>query len=203
MPTAVRTRLQMVNHILAAAGKAKVASLTPPVSPNVTQAEDALDTADRIAQSEGWYFNTERQVVLSPAGGVITVGGDIISLDITEEIVINPTFGGVREVTLRGTTVFDLTDGANTDQFTNDITVDQIKFLDILTELPAVAQEYIVARATSEFVRSVTNNDSRTQQAIQREQQAHIAIQREHGRTGDFNSNNALSVVAVTGSRRR
>jgi hypothetical protein len=193
----------MVNQMLISAGKAKVASLTPPVSPNVTIAEELLDDADRKVQVKGWYFNTERRVVLSPAGGVITVGGDIMSLDITEESATNPSFGGVYEVTLRGVTVFNLTNGANTDQFTSDITVDQIRFLDMLTELPSVAQDYIAARATSEFVRTVTNNEPRTQQAIQREQQAHVAIQREHARTGDFNSNNARSVFSVTGSRRR
>ena len=100
----------------------------------------ALDEISRSVQSEEWHFNTEINVVYTPAGdGSIAVSEDIIELDPIDVSI---------DVVQRGVNLFDR--GNNTSTFTKDLKVNQTRLLD-WDSLPEPARRYITLRASRVF----------------------------------------------------
>ena len=98
-----------------------------------------LDEVSRAVQSEGWHFNTENKVTLSPAGdGTITLDEDVLEIDTTNS----------PDIAQRGLALFDRTN--NTSVFTSDLEVNLTRLLD-WTSLPEAARRYITLRASRVF----------------------------------------------------
>ncbi len=100
----------------------------------------ALDEISREVQSEGWHFNTEVNVTLSPAGdGTITLTDDIIEMDTIDSSI---------DVVQRGLKLFDRSN--NTSVFTSNLKVTQTRLLD-WESLPEPARRYITLKASRVF----------------------------------------------------
>ena len=141
MPT-LTTKLEAINSMLGHIGESPVNSISNsnalPVS--AATAISALDEISRSVQSEEWHFNTEINVVYTPAGdGNIAVSEDIIALDPLDVSI---------DVVQRGITLFDR--GNNTSTFTKDLKVNQTRLLD-WDSLPEPARRYITLRASRVF----------------------------------------------------
>ena len=141
MPT-LTTKLEAINSMLGHIGESPVNSISNsnalPVS--AATAISALDEISRSVQSEEWHFNTEINVVYTPAGdGNIAVSEDIIALDPLDVSI---------DVVQRGVNLFDR--GNNTSTFTKDLKVNQTRLLD-WDSLPEPARRYIALRASRVF----------------------------------------------------
>tara|TARA_Y100000992_G_C21114593_1_gene418919 strand:+ start:10 stop:699 length:690 start_codon:yes stop_codon:yes gene_type:complete len=78
------TELQAINRMLAGIGQAPITEggLTTVANPDVAIAQQTLFEVSRQIQSEGWAFNKEYNVILSPnTAGKIAITGDIMQVD--------------------------------------------------------------------------------------------------------------------------
>lgn len=140
MPT-LTSKLEAVNSMLGHIGESPVNSISDtnalPIS--AATAISVLDEVSRAVQAEGWHFNTELKVTLSPAlDGTITLDEDVLEVDTTS----NP------DIAQRGLTLFDRS--SNTSVFTSDLEVNLTRLLD-WTSLPEAARRYITLRASRVF----------------------------------------------------
>jgi hypothetical protein len=140
MPT-LTSKLEAVNSMLGHIGESPVNSISDtnalPIS--AATAISVLDEVSRAVQAEGWHFNTELKVTLSPAGdGTITLDEDVLEVDTTS----NP------DIAQRGLALFDRS--SNTSVFTSDLEVNLTRLLD-WTSLPEAARRYITLRASRVF----------------------------------------------------
>ncbi len=128
----------MLGHI----GESPVNSIsnTNALPVSAATAISALDEISRSVQSEGWQFNTEVNVTLSPAGdGSITLSEDILELDPIDTSI---------DVVQRGLSLFDRSN--NTQAFTKALKVNQTRLLD-WESLPEPARRYITLQASRVF----------------------------------------------------
>ena len=141
MPT-LTSKLEAVNSMLGHIGESPVNSIsnTNALPVSAATAISALDEISRAVQSDGWQFNTEVNVSLSPAGdGTITLSDDIIEMDPIDTSI---------DVVQRGLSLFDRSN--NTTVFTSDLKVNQTRLLD-WDSLPEPARRYITLRASRIF----------------------------------------------------
>ena len=141
MPT-LTSKLEAVNSMLGHIGESPVNSIsnTNALPVSAATAISALDEISRSVQSEGWQFNTEVNVTLSPAGdGSITLSEDILELDPIDTSI---------DVVQRGLSLFDRSN--NTQAFTKALKVNQTRLLD-WESLPEPARRYITLQASRVF----------------------------------------------------
>lgn len=141
MPT-LTTKLEAVNSMLGHIGESPVNSIsnTNALPISAATAILVLDEVSRAVQAEGWQFNTEINVVLSPAGdATITLDDDVLEIDAIDTSI---------DIVQRGLSLFDRKN--NTNLFTTDLKVNLTRLLD-WTSLPEAARRYIVLRASRVF----------------------------------------------------
>ena len=141
MPT-LTSKLEAVNSMLGHIGESPVNSISDtnalPIS--AATAISVLDEVSRSVQAEGWHFNTELKVTLSPAGdGTITLSDDILEVDTTDTSI---------DIAQRGLSLFDRS--TNTSVFSKALEVNLTRLLDF-TSLPEAARRYITLRASRVF----------------------------------------------------
>jgi len=141
MPT-LTSKLEAVNSMLGHIGESPVNSISDtnalPIS--AATAISVLDEVSRSVQAEGWHFNTELKVTLSPAGdGTITLSDDILEVDTIDTSI---------DIAQRGLSLFDRSN--NTSVFSKDLEVNLTRLLDF-TSLPEAARRYITLRASRVF----------------------------------------------------
>ncbi len=141
MPT-LTSKLEAVNSMLGHIGESPVNSISDtnalPIS--AATAISVLDEVSRSVQAEGWHFNTELKVTLSPAGdGTITLSDDILEVDTTDTSI---------DIAQRGLSLFDRAN--NTSVFSKDLEVNITRLLDF-TSLPEAARRYITLVASRVF----------------------------------------------------
>ena len=140
MPT-LTTKLEAVNSMLGHIGESPVNSISDtnalPVS--AATAITVLDETSREVQTEGWHFNTEKDVTLTPNGGTITLPTDVLQVDATDSSV---------DIVQRGATLFDRKSNSST--FTADLKVTLLRLLD-WDYLPETARRYVTLRAARIF----------------------------------------------------
>lgn len=138
---ALSTQLQAVNTMLGYIGEAPVNSIsnTTELPVSAANAVSILDETSKEVQSNGWHFNTEREVALigNAVDGKITLDSDVLQVDHegTDDI----------DLVQRGTSLFDRKN--STDVFSEEIKVTVVKELP-WDSLPEQARRYITLRAT-------------------------------------------------------
>ena len=138
---ALSTQLQAVNTMLGYIGEAPVNSIsnTTELPVSAANAVSILDETSKEVQSNGWHFNTEREVALigNAADGKITLDSDVLQVDHegTDDI----------DLVQRGTSLIDRKN--STDVFSEEIKVTVVKELP-WDSLPEQARRYITLRAT-------------------------------------------------------
>ena len=137
------TELSAVNAILGAIGQSPVTSLVFD-NPEVQFIYNLLRDSNVDVQAEGWHFNSEKHVTYTPDSvtGKISIGNDILKMDVTE---------GWRkrsyDVVKREGNLYDKYD--HTDDWSDhtEILLDIIKAYPF-NDLPVVFQRYIIYRAS-------------------------------------------------------
>lgn len=136
------SKLEAVNSMLGHIGESPVNSISDtnalPIS--AATAISVLDEVSRSVQAEGWHFNTELKVTLSPIGdGTITLSDDTLEVDTIDTSI---------DIAQRGLSLFDRSN--NTSVFSKALEVNLTRLLDF-TSLPEAARRYITLRASRVF----------------------------------------------------
>jgi hypothetical protein len=142
LPLTPSTELDAINTLLSVIGEAPVNTVENTGLTTADMARATLHEVSRSIQSEGWHFNTETGVVLTP--------------DVTQFIQLPPNTLRLLprddfttyDVTIRGTKLYDRKN--RTSVFTASVTVDYIAFLGF-EDLPESARYYITILACEEF----------------------------------------------------
>ena len=134
---AVSTELDAVNQILSSVGQAPVTTLNLQ-NPEVAIPFNTLKEVSKEVQLEGWSFNVERKVKLSPSNEQIRFPTNVLYYD------SNEYHKGEFDLVRRNGVVYDRRN--HTDKFTKNIYMDITWYWDF-QDLPPAIQAYITARA--------------------------------------------------------
>ena len=137
---AVSTELDAVNQILSSVGQAPVTTLDLQ-NPEVAIVVNTLREVSKQCQSEGWMFNVERNIELTPdkITKEIKYPQNALQIDINQH-----HHHGEFDVVKRGVKLYDRLHHKYT--FDKNIHVDITYFFDF-SDVPAPIQNYITARA--------------------------------------------------------
>ena len=138
MVLTLTTELEAINKVLQMTGEAPVNSTVGQVG-IAKQAQDALNSASREIQTEGWTFNTDYEKNL-----VRNTSNEIEVGVTTTRVYINPQTYPEYDIVVRQGKLYDRKTQKST--FTKDLKADVTTILDWL-ELPEYARRYIMVRA--------------------------------------------------------
>jgi pantothenate kinase len=190
MPT-LTSKLEAVNSMLGHIGESPVNSISDtnalPIS--AATAISVLDEVSRSVQAEGWHFNTELKVTLSPAGdGTITLSDDILEVDTIDTSI---------DIAQRGLSLFDRSN--NTSVFSKDLEVNLTRLLDF-TSLPEAARRYITLRASRVFQGRIVGSRELEALIARDEYNARADLMDTEGNNSDrtiFDSYNVASRIGI------
>ena len=159
--TDLDTELSAVNSILGSIGQSPITTLNFS-NPEISYIYNLFKEACVEVQSEGWSFNKEEHVSLSPdADGYITLPDGVLQYDIH-----NGFNDRSQNVVVRNGRLYDKVD--HTDVFTHDLSVD-ITYLFSFPDLPQVFKRYIIYTASSRAAIQLVSNPQLVQLLQQKE----------------------------------
>lgn len=186
------TELEAVNVMLTTIGEAPVNTLTGNQVTDVTIAQQVLNEVNREVQSQGWYFNTENGVTLTPDNNKhILPPADTARIDSRDYNIV-----------IREDKLFDLDDF--TYEFGGSIKVNIVYYQDF-TVLPDAAKRYIAARAARIYADRLLNSETIHAMTLRDEQKALVDLRQFEEETADYTMMDSLAVSRITnrGFRRR
>ena len=173
------TELSAVNSILGAIGQSPVTTINYQ-NPEISFIYNILTEVNKDVQNEGWHFNTEYHVKMSPdASKNITLPVKTLRYDIHDEATDRYT-----DVVIRDGKLYDLVD--HTDEFDTDV------YLDVVTlykfeDLPNPFQRYITYRAASRAATQLVSNAQLVQLLQQQEALSRATCMEYECNQGDHN----------------
>jgi hypothetical protein len=170
------TELEAVNIMLSAVGSSPTSSLSG--GAEVAMAQNILKETRRAVLSQGWAFNYETEVTLTPSDSQITLGENVLRID------ASPGKNTDLDLVQRGTKLYDRKNHTYT--ITDEVTADVIYSLD-WSELPEVARRYILIRSTRVFADRVVGYGPQHTYNMQDEYQALTDLKDAEGDTADHN----------------
>lgn len=140
MPTLDRT--EIVNLMLAAAGEPETTAgeVTTPTQTEVKLAVRILNKVDNDVQQAAWSFSRDLNVELTPVAGEIVLAAGVIAVEAID---------GYHQLTIINGKLYDRFE--NTFTFSGPVRVNTITQR-AFAQLPRHALNYILVRATREFV---------------------------------------------------
>ena len=164
------TELSAVNSILGSIGQSPVTNLDY-ANPEVSFIYNLLRDANIDIQNEGWHFNTEKHIHLTPdaSTGKVEIASDILKMDMAE---------GWRkrhyDVVRRGGYLYDKFD--HTDDWSDhtEVVLDVVKLF-TFADIPEVFKRYIIYRASRMAATQLVANAQLASLLGQQEMQARAA----------------------------
>ena len=173
------TELSAVNSILGSIGQAPVTQLNTE-NPEISFVYNIFRESMVDVQNEGWVFNREENVPLSPDQyGYIYVPADTLRLDISGGQTDRST-----DVVMRNGRLYDKV--GHTDVFEDSIDVDIVRLYNY-SDLPSVFQRYITTRAASRAATQLVSNPQLVQLLGQQEAMTRAACIEYECNQGDHN----------------
>lgn len=171
------TQLEAVNLMLSVIGESPVNSLNDGASVDAVQAKFILTNTTRAVQLEGWWFNTETNIKLSPDtdSGEVKVPGNALKVDPSDKS---------SKVIARGSRLYDTEN--HTYKFSQPVEVDMVLFLPF-EELPESARNYITVKAGRTFQERVLGSETLSSFSKDDERQARSQLFIEDNEAGDAN----------------
>ena len=148
--TNAATELPAINQILMACGQAPVTTLDE-TNPDVAIAYQTLLEVSREVQSEGWTFNKEDHVAVTPNDdNEIPILSNYLQIDLTQ------ADAGDKKAVVRNGKLYDKYN--HTDKWTDGAVDCDILWLFDWVDLPRPIQDYITARATCQVVQKIVGD---------------------------------------------
>lgn len=180
MPLSATTKLQAVNTMLSTIGSSPVNSLVGSNSADVALAVQILDETSLAVQSEGWHWNTERDVAMTadPITNEITVPSSAVMVDVDP-----PNDKGMNIIT-RGSKLYDLKKRST---FFDPGTVLKATVIYALDwdDLPQAARYYISIKASRVFQDRMVGSEKHHSFTLRDEIMALSKLKEYEGETAD------------------
>ena len=159
--TNAATELPAINQILMACGQAPVTTLDE-TNPDVAIAYQTLLEVSREVQSEGWTFNKEEHVAVTPNDdNEIPILSNYLQIDLTQ------ADAGDKKAVVRNGKLYDKYN--HTDKWTDGaVDCDILWFFDWV-DLPRPIQDYITARASTVTSSRIVGDQTQYQMLQQKE----------------------------------
>ena len=172
------TELSAVNSILGSIGQAPVTELNYE-NPEISFIYNLLNEVNKDVQNEGWHFNTEYHIKVTPEDGTkyITVPANTLRYDIHDEFTNHN-----RDVVTRNGRLYDLVN--HTDEWDEDIYVDAITLYEF-SDLPNIFQRYITYRTAVRAGAQLVSNPQLVALLQQQESTARAACMEYECSKGD------------------
>ena len=150
------TELSAVNSILGSIGQSPITELNFE-NPEVSFIYNILTEVNKDVQNEGWHFNTEYHIKLTPEDTTkyITLPANTLRYDIHDGLVDK-----TKDVVVRNGRLYDLV--YHTDEFDDDIYVDAVTLYPF-ADLPNPFQRYITYRAAVRAATQLVSNPQLSQ----------------------------------------
>lgn len=178
------TELEAVNVLLTTIGEAPVNTLDGNQVTDVSVAKQVLNEVSREVQAQGWHFNTEEGVELTPDQfNNIIVPADVARIEAQDYNTV------IREERL-----FNLDDRTLT--FASKIKVDIVYYQDFFL-LPQPAKKYITTRAARIYSDRMLNSEIIHKMTSRDEQKALIDLKEFEGDTGNYNMMDSYAVARI------
>ena len=147
---ATDTELSAVNSILGAIGQSPITSLNLN-NPETSFIYNILTECIKDVLNEGWHFNTEDHVKVSPdpTTKYIVLPYNVLRYD------LSGSEDKSMDLVQRNGRLYDKV--AHTDQFDDDLEID-IVYLYTFTDIPSVFQRYIIAKASTRAAAQLITN---------------------------------------------
>lgn len=180
MPLGPTTKLQAVNTMLSTIGSSPVNTLTGNNSADVAMAVQILDEVSLGTQSEGWFWNTERDVPMAadPVTNEITVPINSLLVD------VDPPNNGDMNIIVRGTKLYDLTTRTTVFPAGTVLKATVIYGLE-WEEMPQAARYYINIRAARIFQDRMVGSEKHHSFTLRDEIMALSKLKEHDGETSD------------------
>ncbi len=151
---ATDTELSAVNSILGSIGQSPITSLTTgnaQANPEIAFIQNLLTETNKNVQGEGWHFNKEDHVKISPdTNGNFLIPTNYLRFDVHEGL-----YDRNRDVVRKNGKLYD--NVLHTDVFTQDMYFD-ITYLLAFEDVPPTIQRYIIARASVRAATQLVSN---------------------------------------------
>ena len=142
-PIATDTELSAVNSILGSIGQSPITTLNFD-NPEISFIHNILTEVTKDVLNEGWHFNTEDHVKVSPdSNGQIPVPQNYLRYDLTDG-----QFDKHMDLVKRNGVLYDLVD--HTDVFDHDMELD-IVYLYNFVDIPSVFQRYVADSCSNDY----------------------------------------------------
>ena len=179
MAVAATTELEAINIMLAAIGEAPVNTLTGSLPVDVKIAQSTLVEINKSVQAEGWSFNTEIDVTLTPnASKEIVLPVNVLRVD--ANIHQHPDIDPIQ----RGLKLYDRL--KNTFEFDEDLICTVVYFRDF-DEIPEQARSNINIRAARIFVDRLVSDQGLRTYTKEDEIRARVTLTETDLANGDHN----------------
>ena len=179
MAVAATTELEAINIMLAAIGEAPVNTLTGSLPVDVKIAQSTLVEINKSVQAEGWSFNTEIDVTLTPnTSKEIVLPVNVLRVD--ANIHQHPDIDPIQ----RGLKLYDRL--KNTFEFDEDLICTDVYYRDF-DEIPEQARSYINIRAARIFVDRLVSDQGLRTYTKEDEIRARVTLTETDLANGDHN----------------
>ena len=186
--------LDAINVMLSAIGETPTTGdiVTAESSADVVMAKQILDEIGKEVQSQGWHFNTDYNVVLTPNGS------DNIVLDSNvARVDLEGSYASGQDVTQRyhsGTSEHRLYNKTDNDYiFTAEVKASIIYLFEFIG-LPETAKRYITVKAARVFQDRILGSTVHHRFSQEDEYRALADLKEWEGDTGDYSIFNSLGV---------
>ena len=148
--TELDTELSAVNSILGAIGQSPITTLNF-TNPEISFIYNILNEVNKDVQNEGWHFNTENHVKMSPdANKHIALPVNTLRYDINDGLISKTT-----DVVTRNGRLYDTV--YHTDEFESNVYIDAVTLYPF-ADIPNVFQRYITYRAAVRAATQLVSN---------------------------------------------
>lgn len=173
------TELDAINTMLSTIGEAPVNAVEDSGVVDAVLARQILHSVSREVQGRGWHFNFEKSFTLTPTypEGEIRLPETLLRID---------TVCSDRDIDVvqRGSRLYDRRN--HTYIFDKSVTVDMVVLLEF-EDLPEVARQYIVTRASRIFQERIVGSAELSQFTLNDEARALVVLKEADGDTADYN----------------
>ena len=195
MSTSRTSELEAVNTILSAVGEPPINSLDGQKNVDAAIARNILNEVSREVQTQGWHFNTQRKVSLSPSiDSHIVLDDSVVRVDIEHHSDSNTL--DTTDITQRGNKLFDRTN--NTYVFSKSIEATVIYLLS-WTELPEPARRFIAVRSARIFQDRMVSSQAHHAFSQEDEVRARALLKEFEGDTADHSIFGNYDVYRIVG----
>ena len=156
-PIATDTELSAVNSILGSIGQSPITTFKDSNgviinnNPEITFIYNILSETTKDILNEGWHFNTENHIKLTPdPNGYITIPVNYLRYDLNDGQADRHM-----DLVKRNNRLYDLVN--HTDVFDHDVELDVV-YLYAFEDIPSVYQRYIIARASTRAATQLVAN---------------------------------------------